>query len=70
MSDNPQYTAEITHDLLRGRVVVYIGYRFGDRGKRTWFYLMPDEGESIQSVASKILPAIQLHREKNARVAA
>lgn len=59
-------SAEILTDLLSDRLVVRIQYR--ERLTRPWiaFYLEPDEGESIQSVAAKIWPAIAAHAEKRA----
>jgi hypothetical protein len=66
------YTAEIVLELLCGRSVVSIEYRVVDRriprGPRHRFLLVPDEGESFESVAAKIEPAITAHNSEPARV--
>lgn len=61
------YRAELVVDFVSGRPVVWIEYRTGAVRRRRRFYLVPDEGETFESVAGKIVPAIAAHAlEQNA----
>lgn len=53
--------AELMHDYLSRQTVCRITYR--PRETRRWwsFYLVPDEGETVQAFGAKILPAVHAH---------
>jgi hypothetical protein len=59
----PEFTAELVADYVSKQAVVHVSYRYGSGRHWTRFYLVPDAGESFESVAAKIVPAIELHHE-------
>lgn len=56
-----RFTAEVCVDLFSGKSVVWIQNQKAPGERKMRFYLVPDEGETFESVAQKIRPAIEAH---------